>query len=81
VRFKIRFTKEFTLDVEAADIDAAIGAGLAACRTGHVEEMAGEASWGSEVWTAPDWQQNQDNRPHALVRGGVLVHPTDPEAA
>jgi hypothetical protein len=74
-RFKIRFTKAYTLDVEAESLEAAEDAARAAARTNDPDDMAGDAYWEHEVWSAPEWAQTR--RPHAVIRNGEFLHPDD----
>ena len=72
MNFKLRFTKDFSFDVEAESLDAAVAAGVQACRDGDVDDMQGDAKWGSEAWVLPDWAQSK--RPQTVVVNGKLVH-------
>ena len=73
--FQVRFTKEFTLLVEADSLAAARGAASSASDA-EIEAMDGGAEWDSQdVWTAPDWKQ--DHTPPTVVRRGVFAHRDD----
>ena len=71
--FKVRFTKDFTLDVRAESIVDAMRAGEAACSGDYADDMSGDAEWVAEVWAAPEWAQVR--RPNAVVVGDKLVSP------
>lgn len=75
--FKVRFSKEFTLNVSAASREEAEAAAGLTCRAGLVDDMDGGAEWSAETWTAHEWDQSRS--PQAVVRKNVLVHPSDPE--